>query len=305
MKRILIFASAAIVALASCAKTEVVYKDAPQEIAFKQITGPMTKDTQDLSHDIDLGVLAFKNADKSVYFGNTLFEHDGNSWSANKYWPVSGKLDFILYAPFNNTADVVKSTYTNAEQKLVISIDNQVTQTDWLYADKLYAEVEKTNTAINVIMKHALAKIFVTLKSDLDNVVTIKSFEIIGTNQKSDLTIIQNTTSNTIEWGTMTTKDWLLSDLAHDTNKLDKTTGREDECLVIPGNQTSFKMVYTLEGIAAEQTYTHTFDSSLNWEAGHKYIYNIVIGVNEITFDCDEVVWEETENPLEWVASVN
>lgn len=43
MKRFFILASAAIVALASCAKTEVVYKDAPEQIAFKQITGPMTK----------------------------------------------------------------------------------------------------------------------------------------------------------------------------------------------------------------------------------------------------------------------
>ena len=45
MKRFFILASAAIVALASCAKTEVVYKDAPEEIAFKQITGVMTKST--------------------------------------------------------------------------------------------------------------------------------------------------------------------------------------------------------------------------------------------------------------------
>lgn len=304
MKKVLFCAVAAIVALASCSKTHVVYNGDPQEIAFRQITGAMTKTTQDLSDDIELGVLAFKNPDE-VYFENTLFEHDGNSWSANKYWPVSGTLDFILYAPFNDEANVVKATYTESVKNLVISIDNQTTQTDWLYADKLYAEVEKTNNAVPVNMKHALAMISITLKSDLDDVVTIKSFEIIGTNQKSVLTITQDATENTIAWGDMTTKDWPLSDLAHDTNKLDKTTGREDECLVIPGNQTSFKMVYTLEGIAADQTYTHTFDSSLNWEAGHKYIYKIVIGVNEITFDCDEVVWEETENPLEWVASVN
>lgn len=42
MKRLVILA-AAIVALASCAKTQVVYNEEPQEIAFKTVSGVMTK----------------------------------------------------------------------------------------------------------------------------------------------------------------------------------------------------------------------------------------------------------------------
>ena len=43
MKRLFILASAAIVALASYTKTQVVYTEAPEEISFKQVTNVMTK----------------------------------------------------------------------------------------------------------------------------------------------------------------------------------------------------------------------------------------------------------------------
>ena len=42
MKRLFILA-AATVALASCAKTQVVYNEEPQEIAFRQVENVMTK----------------------------------------------------------------------------------------------------------------------------------------------------------------------------------------------------------------------------------------------------------------------
>ena len=43
MKRFFVCAAAAIVALASCSKTQVVYNDAPEEIGFKAVSGVMTK----------------------------------------------------------------------------------------------------------------------------------------------------------------------------------------------------------------------------------------------------------------------
>ena len=57
MRRFFILASAAIVALASCAKTQVVYNDAPEEIALKTVNMPMTK----AAYNQDLGVVAFYN----------------------------------------------------------------------------------------------------------------------------------------------------------------------------------------------------------------------------------------------------
>ena len=107
MKRFFILASAAIVALASCAKTEVVYKDGPQEIAFKQVTGAMTKGSLGDNANVVLGVYADYKATPTsavgVYFTNQQFKGDaeGQEWVGDptQYYPLSGTLDFVGYAP--------------------------------------------------------------------------------------------------------------------------------------------------------------------------------------------------------------
>ena len=64
MKRLFILASAAIVALAACTKTEVVYTEAPAEIGFKQITDVMTKAVPDGTQlPATMGVYAYKGSD--------------------------------------------------------------------------------------------------------------------------------------------------------------------------------------------------------------------------------------------------
>lgn len=309
MKRLFILASAAALMLASCAKTTVVYNEAPQEISFKQVTNVMTKGT--LSNDVELGVIAYNAGGASTYFANTCFEHDGQNWSADKYWPVSGNLDFILYAPYSETNVLNSSSY----ESLVISVDNsdsEEEQIDWLYADKRYDNTEKSTDAINVNLQHALAKIIVNLKADTDDVVTIKSFTINDTKQTETLTITQNNTTNTIDWTDSGEEvNWILSGLATDDETLDKSTGKTDDCLVIPSDQTSFTMTYTLEGIVdAEEnpkllTHTHTFNDA-KWEAGHQYTYDVTIGVTEIKFSCTDAGWTDGNNPaanLEWIAN--
>ena len=105
MKRFFILASAAIVALASCAKTEVVYKDAPEKITFKQVTDVMTKATN-LSDQLTLGVFA-NEEDGDVYFGNTAFTYSEGTWGNNSaYWPYEGNLVFTVYAPAGTAAYV-------------------------------------------------------------------------------------------------------------------------------------------------------------------------------------------------------
>ena len=308
MKRLFILASAAALMLASCAKTTVVYNEAPEEISFKQVTNVMTKAS--LENTVELGVIAYNAGGATTYFANTCFAHDGNYWSADKYWPVSGNLDFILYAPYSETS-VSNTSYSS----LVISVDNsdpEKEQIDWLYADIRYDGTEKSTSAINVNLKHALAKIIVNLKADTDEVVTIKSFTINDTKQTETLTITQNNTNNTIDWTDSGEEvDWILSGLATGNETLDKSTGKTDNCLVIPSDQTSFTMTYTLEGIVdAEEdpillTHTHTFDDA-TWQSGRQYTYNVTVGVTEIKFSCTDSGWTEGNNPipeLEWIAN--
>ena len=72
MKRFFICAAAAIVALASCSKTEVVNTSAPEEIGFKAVTGAITKAEQDAATlDGAMGVFAFVHGESTSYFSNT------------------------------------------------------------------------------------------------------------------------------------------------------------------------------------------------------------------------------------------
>ena len=139
MKRFFILASAAIVALASCAKTEVVYKDAPQEIAFKQVTNVMTKATETLT--TDMGVFAWTSeTTPQNYFGLAKkFAADGTIWKANpaQYYPLQTALDFACYAPYSG---LLEWSYDNGTQTLVSPAIDDVKAIDVLYGERIYAD---------------------------------------------------------------------------------------------------------------------------------------------------------------------
>ena len=73
MKRLFILASAAALMLASCAKTTVVYNEAPEEIGFKAVTGVMTKAHVEWNQETSkLGVFAIYQ-DNNLYLENKIF----------------------------------------------------------------------------------------------------------------------------------------------------------------------------------------------------------------------------------------
>lgn len=291
MKRFFICAAAAIVALASCSKTEVVNTSAPEEIGFKAVTGVMTKTLGDLNYR-SMGVFASNSADDSEYFGNTEFiEGDDNVWTGAtaQYWPLEGDLDFALYAPFSNSAD-----RDFANNTLSIVVDNYRAQTDWLYGTEVITD-SKQNTAMPVTLRHALAKIKATVTADLAGLKVI-SLVVTETVQNGTLTVDYTETDNDqtegddrLSWdiaNDVTTKDWTLIG----ENTLAKDSPVEGYCYVIPSEQTSLELTYSLPESQTPLTYTHTFGNA-SWVDGKSYTYNIKIGVNEIKFEPDVDNW--------------
>lgn len=304
MKRILIFASAAIVALASCAKTEVVYKDAPQEIAFKQITGPMTKADPKLSGT--MGVFAqYNNTNTStvneVYFGNTSFSEDGSTgnWHAtpsNKlYWPLEGNLDFTIYAPYDATA--VEYTPANDANVLVINVpDNKSAQTDWLYGSFRYHETTKDNQNLAVSLKHALSKISVTVKSGDADVFKITGLTLNNAFQSGKLTITYGSTApftGTCEPSTPGSIEASYSYTAviSDTPVTSTPISFEDR-LVFPSDDNDryfvlqYKMAGSDTGLSAKIPVTDA------WETGKHYTYAITMTATEIYLTPTVASWE-------------
>ena len=294
MKRFFILASAAIVALASCAKTEVVYKDAPQEIAFKQITDVMTKADQlgDGAYTA-MNVYAFTD-DHTQYFteGWVSFasQGEGTDWVATpaKYWPLSGGLHFLYYAPTDVPATAAYST----EDAYTLKVAGLDRTKDFLYGAEVKSE-SKTNVAMPVVLRHALTKVKVSVTSDLADLVVknvaFKTVAVSGTLTVEYAETDDQETKNDerLVWSAVTPEDVEL--LANKTMVADVT--QSEECYILPCTQTALVLTYNLPG-AAEQTYTHTFANTDKWLDGHYYTYDITITANEIKFVPSETAWE-------------
>lgn len=286
MKRFFILASAAIVALASCAKTEVVYNDAPEEIAFKTVTGVMTKANLTLDANTTMGVFANKTVGGTVEFANAEFVSNETLWHGNpvRYWPLgNAELTFAFYSPFIETSPV----YDYTDGTLDISVDNSVfgSQTNWLYGAT--RETGSKNSPVasgKPIMKHLLAKI--TLK--LTGAVTINSATLTGTEQKETATITYSDPA-TVEW---TDTGAPVDMVVISSEKALSNTATTVVCYVIPSAQTSLVLNYSI-GTSSPLDYTLNLSTLPNWEAGKNYIYNINVEPGEITFVPNVEAWTD------------
>ena len=313
--------------LASCAKTTVVYNETPEEIGFKAVTGVMTKTVEDGATMLEpMGVFANYYADGDVgesYFENESFAQDGETttWVGGQYWPVTGTLIFTLYAPYNNTPNVV--SYDEVNNKLTINADNSniASQKDWLYGKTQPTGTKADNDdAISISFAHALSKIVVNVKGD--NVVKVKKIELLNTLQTAEGTITYSDTNDddinegALAWktsgnGVIKTESMVLFEnnegaVLSETNLSDVKT-----CLVTPIALTkngmdgaeAIRLTYKLGQNGNDLVYTtgvkpngdEITDSNqlgTEWKAGSKYTYNITVGAKEIKFTPSVDPWD-------------
>lgn len=325
MKRLFILA-AAVFTLASCAKTQVVYNEEPQEIAFRQVENVMTKTNPSLGDwaDGSMGVFAYKTEGKEEYLDNAKFaKHSTNSYwvgsTTSYYWPFQDYLDFYFYAPHqvnNASVDVNEnkltiSTFTNKDYDNSSSYVGSAPNLNYNCADLMYGSEIITKSkdqveddeGIPVTLKHALALVQVKAEATTENIVTIKSMKLNGTPKSADLAVEytdeddDNATPYTgvAEWDNYSeTIDLTIVSDESDVAVDDALAPLGNEVLVIPGKaQTSFTIVYTLAGSTTEFTATLPLSSASTpiWEPGKKYVYSITFGVEEIKFAPEVVDW--------------
>ncbi len=119
----LIFASLALLALASCAKNEVtVVENQPQEITFQTVVGPMTKATEtSFKHDAKFQTYAYfttgawaSASEKKLYIDNATISYDETNdvWKGtySYYWPEQGYLTFFSWADNDGEANQTGAT---------------------------------------------------------------------------------------------------------------------------------------------------------------------------------------------------
>lgn len=309
MKKFYVFAAVAIAALASCTKSEVVYNQGQQEIGFRQFTGSMTKadgDPTNLSELVggpqDMGVFAYiyNSNPYKLYFSNAKFVKpaSGNDWGGDpkRYWPLQDQLDFVLYAPYQSTDDATNTpSYTPGTKTLKVTItDNNTTpQKDYLYGKKFYANTSKPTSpskSVPVVLKHALSKVTINVGASEDGIFTVSSVLLKNTYQNGSYVVSYTSDtdnkSNVTPSGSPVDMEFVAPSTWQPTTTVTACTASK---LVVPSDQTSIVITYTMKGSEAAAVLTASIDLSTGtttpvWETGKHYTYNITLKADEILF---------------------
>lgn len=289
MKKFFFCAAAAIVALASCSKTQVLYNDTPKEIGFKAVTGAITKEVQTaVGFSQDMGVIAYQSGLTKVYFTNAQFTKETvdatTTWNGEtpQYWPIDSSLDFFVYSPYQETG-VTPTNTAESKTLTVVIADNSSNQKDYLYSDKFITAKNKTSGNIPVDFDHALA--YVTVNFSGDDVITISNAKLNETFQSGTYTVTYGNTTS-IAWSAQGTSTNL--DLAEGILSSDYTTS----WLVVPEDNNDADNTITFDYKIAGMTgdaISKSIALAETWEAGTHYTYNVTIGANEIKFTVESV----------------
>ena len=306
MKKFFFCAAAAIVALASCSKTQVVYNDAPQEIGFKAVTGVMTKTTT-FADDMELGVFANRstgdnNADGGVYFGNTPFaKGNGDTWTAEgKYWPLQDALNFTVYAPHDSEA-----IYKNNVLTIPVD-DNSTDQIDWLYGAERYLGKEK-GSVVATALNHGLSKVTVKVYADEASVYTLTGVQLDETYQEGTLVITYGVNGPSVDAQLPVEEAYQTKPMNYISSETPITTVTNTEenpaqslgsVYVFPSDQTSFTVSYKIAG-AGNNVLTAPIKLDGDWAPGKHYTYVLKFTANKIEFSEPEINGWEDQNEVE------
>ncbi len=253
MKKYIILAAAAVMAIAACTKTEVA-PESQREISFEVANGIQTKATGSVYDNGAFGTYAWFN-NTNDFMVNEEVDKVGGVWKTVNntfYWPKTGSISFISYSPFNgnnNAADSNPAITKNSITYTGITAGN----TDLMYADRATCssnvnEVTDSDTAdsgfsgVPTVFRHALAKLSFKIKANFIEYtdattntkteweVTVTSAKIGGFKTTGDCALALNadgkswdkpvTTVNTVDYKVWTN----LSGTSSDQELVDATT---------------------------------------------------------------------------------
>lgn len=253
MKKYIILAAAAVMALAACSKVESV-PEANREINFQVANRIQTKATGAVYNNGAFGTYAWFNGTDD-FMVNEQVDLIGGVWKTADhtfYWPKTGSIDFISYSPFNGTSNTA-GTVPAVTKNSITYTDYTAADVDLMYADKVNCnknvnEVTDSDTAdsgyegVPTVFRHALAKLsfkikanFVTYTDATTNTttswdVTVTSAKISGFKTQGSCALALNTdgkswdkpvtTVGTVDYNVWTS----LSGTSADQELVDATT---------------------------------------------------------------------------------
>ena len=322
MKKIFLFAAAAMVSLSSCVQTEDVYTGGVREIGFKSAVVRDAIETTTFTGSMNVAAAWDADGEATTknyveYFTPTKFtdKNKNNVWSGEpaRYWPNVGKMQFLAHFPYNETFVVAYG-----DKGAITGYTATVTGNKDAQNDVLYSNVHECNCAPQaqqpLLFHHAMTLLQVNFATNLPNtteaknVVKIKEVTVydVRFDGKLNVTGAANTKSSA-EWsdhGDKTNYTFLNIDPDYELGATVNPDKASTPLLILPSKtdekQTKMTVVFELNG--HEMTKTVEFNAGDNgygdWKMGYKYIYNFTISANEILFDVEVDNWTvETITP--------
>ncbi|MGN0092193.1 MAG: fimbrillin family protein, partial [Alistipes sp.] len=301
------------VAMASCAKNAEVFTNTPVEIglsAYNHNAAPRVAafDGTTFPTTLPIFVSALYHNEaggNETYFENVKFTYNTDSWKAGWYYPFNGTIDFLAYSTEKEVAadwtigseiESVKLTFTDP-------LDGKE---DVLYSDRLAGITCPQTVSKNLTFHHALAWLYFNIKAKTTaaaDAVKINSITVNNVSLSGDALITAGATSS-VAWSNPSTPTNVAVPDFTTTPLTTTAQSVANGLLVVPQSQTSFTINYTItngtgSGVV-EKTMNYTVDltaDSPTWDDAKKYIYNINVSLNEITFTADVVDYTEPVNP--------
>jgi hypothetical protein len=325
MKRFFFLAVAATCLLASCNKTEIVPTGDLQEISFTAVNKVATKVPVDgttfLTGD-NMDVAAYLAAGDGATHGNffkeTLFSYNSTTgtWTGQRYWPLSDAT--INFLAVTNTGGGVTGHVQNtfdattpaSEVVSVLTGNHNASQTDLMFAAGQGTHTQgAAYPSVGMVFKHALSWINFRVKTTHTTgtgqpTITVNSITLNDAAVNGTLTVTNAnyaatsntcvTTSLTTDWSSLTYSDMKLIETGIVTDDATDALELEDDfavfggngILVVPSNQTSFTINYTItqpEADGTSNTFNYTYNLAGNtWDMAKKYVYYITMTLSEI-----------------------
>lgn len=338
MKKIF-FAIAAIAALSACSKSEVEYEAAREITftpVAKNITKAMMDNGTTFNTAEQFNVWAFYNPTvvanndvnewvaeykantangAKVYIDDKPFAYDGTYqlWAGVTpyFWPKVGTLAFAGYHP--TSAPAAYSLSGTANEMTFTDVQNSwVSDNDTNTEDLMYFNLTHCYNGNNVtaVFKHALSWLTINLATnqttlDAGATITVSSVKFTDVMPQGDAVVANQAAIAWTPEGTAADIEVVESDVT-----LTTSAKMQKQPLFIPQAMAGdLEVTYTISS-TDDSAFTETKVIALNtmksgdttlsaWEAAKHYVYNIVIGTEEILIDASVVDWTEVEIPVE------
>ena len=314
MKKYLLIAATACLALAACTKNEVRPVSTDQEITFKTV-GTKAAEAYGTGNTFRTWAYLHKDAHATgvtnqLYLGGNdglVISYVGTEWknaTAKYYWPKNGgKLSFYSYGLNTSsnslTTGTISCSFENGIQVTGYDIEAN-RNVDFLVADVAKDQTSNQNTyghsGVPTLFRNRLSNVAFTIKAAeayANKTFTLKSITLKGVTKKADYIQAPFATE---AWNGHTTTDIAFcdTDVVFSNSEVTPTANQsyyipqtmlEDQKVVIvykieTDNGTS---THAVETITVEKKLNELFPNS--WEMGKKYSCAITVSLDEILWD--------------------